>query len=206
MRVAFLLAFFVALVVSVMLGVYAAAHGAAAPCDVPPESAAYDQEEATFLSLINAYRAQHGAPPLVADAALDRAAQWMANDLASHAYFSHTSSDGRSPTARAQACGYHYGVGENIAGGTSSAAQALAAWQSSPGHNNNMLYPGYRTIGIGRALGGPYGVYWVTDFGIYTQEPPPATYTPPATPTPSPTPTPTPSTYRYPLAQIARDN
>ena len=110
----------------------------------------------------------------------------------------------RSPTARAQGCGYPYGAGENIAGGTSSAAQALAAWQQSPGHNNNMLYPGYRTIGIGRALGGPYGVYWVTDFGVYTQEPPPTTYTPPATPTPSLTPTP--STYRYPLAQIARDN
>lgn len=181
-----------------------AVDAAGGPCDVPPAAAAYDSEEAAFLGLINIYRAQHGAPPLVANAALDRAAQWMATDLATHAYFSHTSSDGRSPTQRAQACGYPYGGGENIAGGTASAEQALAAWQSSPGHNNNMLYPGYRVIGIGRAFGGPYGVYWATGFGIYTQEPPPATYTP--VPTATPTPTPAPVQHRYPLPQIARDN
>lgn len=143
----------------------------------PASEAALDAQEADFLARLNAYRAANGRVPLAPSGALNRAAAWMAADLAAVGYFSHTSSDGRQPSQRAADCGYPYGVGENIAGGTSSAQDALSAWQGSPGHNANLL-GNYAVIGIGRALGGPYRVYWVTDFGgVVIAEP-----TPTATP------------------------
>jgi hypothetical protein len=39
-------------------------------------------------------------------------------------------------------------------------------WKNSSGHNQNMLNPNFKTIGIARVTGSgsTYGVYWVTDF------------------------------------------
>lgn len=136
--------------------------------------------EAEFLRLLNDYRAANGAGPLVNSPTMSRAAQWMANDLAAHpALFDHTDSTGRSFYQRMPDCGVVGPAGENIAGGQPSAAGTLAQWKSSPGHNANMLLPGWRSIGIGFAVGGAFGVSWVTDFGSVLQ---------PDVPTPTPTP------------------
>ena len=91
----------------------------------------------------------------------------MSQDLAANRYFSHTDSLGRNPSQRAAAFGYAGGVGENIAGGYQTASAVLAAWQASPGHNQNLLGSGYRSIGIGRAYAAaaPYRWYWTTNFG-----------------------------------------
>lgn len=139
----------------------------AGSCDVSPGETAQDDQESAFLVILNGYRAEHGLGPLALSGGLTRAAAWMARDLATHDYFAHTSSDGRLPYQRAQDCGYpSAGVGENIAGGIPLAtAQAVFdAWRNSPGHNANML-GSYSAVGIAREFGGPYGVYWVTDFG-----------------------------------------
>ncbi len=176
---------------------------AAGDCTASPST---DGEESAFLSLINSYRQSNGLGTLQLNESLNRAATWMANDMATKGYFSHTDSLGRSPSQRAVDCGYPGSVGENIAAGTnwSTAQSVFTAWQGSPGHNSNMLGQSYTQIGIARTYldGSPYGWYWVTDFGSVSGGNPPPTATPTKTPTPpgpgntptsTPTKTPTPT-------------
>jgi hypothetical protein len=64
------------------------------------------------------------------------------------------------------AAGYSWsGWGENIAAGLDTAEAVMDAWMQSPGHAANILSAGYSQIGIGVAVGGTYGIYWVEDFG-----------------------------------------
>lgn len=192
-----------------LLGMALAGFGAIAAGSAPARAQAdcttgdtsLDSEEQTFLSLINAYRAQNGLGGLTVSTNLNRAATWMTNDLATNAYFSHTDSLGRSPYQRAIDCGYPQGAGENLAagGGWSSAQSAFDAWKASPGHNSNMLGAYYRQIGISRYYhsGSPYGWYWATNFGATDDgtggapPPPPPTNTPTQAPTSTPTTPPT---------------
>src|SRR5581483_6987502 len=59
-----------------------------------------DAEQSAFLTLINNYRAQHGAGPLQVSLALQQSSQWMSADMAAKNYFSHTDSLGRGPFQR----------------------------------------------------------------------------------------------------------
>lgn len=164
-----------------------------------------DTEEQAFLTLINNYRAQNGAGPLLVDPSLQAAAEWMSNDMGVHNYFGHTDSLGRTAFTRMCDFGYCYsGRGENIAGGFSSAQSVFNAWKASPGHDNNMRNASFRVTGIGRVVvpGSQYGTYWTNDFGsvVVGGSPPPGpsstptpTPTPVRTPTPAPTPTPSPT-------------
>jgi hypothetical protein len=158
---------------------------------------AIDSVEQEFLNLINEYRAQKGAGPLVLNDQLNAAADWLSEDMGKKGYFSHYDSLGRDPNQRAAAFGYPYSIGENIAGGYNSAQAVFDAWRASPGHNWNMLYAGYKTIGIGRVYvaGSTYKYYWTTDFGgVITKATATPTPAPPAvTPAPMPTPTPSPA-------------
>jgi uncharacterized protein YkwD len=128
-----------------------------------------DSQEQAFLTLINNYRAQNGRAALSTSSDLNRSSTWLATDMATKGYFSHTDSLGRSPSTRAQNCGYGSGAGENIAAGTSwdTAQEVFDAWKGSSGHNANMLNSGYKQIGIARHYNAnsPYKWYWVTDFG-----------------------------------------
>ena len=137
-------------------------------CDV--SDLTIDAQEQAFLSLINNYRAQNGAGPLTISVNLNRAASWMAADLANKNYFSHTDSLGRSPSQRATDCGFPGGAGENIAAGTvtDTAQEAFDLWKNSPGHNQNMLNGSYKQIGIARYYNSAstYKWYWVTDFSL----------------------------------------
>ena len=168
------------------------------PLSHAQSGAALDAEEQAFLVLINNYRQQNGLAPLQASIALDTASDWMSNDMAQKNYFSHTDSLGRDPFVRMTAFGYNYNTykGENIAAGYSDAASTFNQWKNSPGHNQNMLNPSYKVIGIGRVanLSSTYRYYWTTDFGGFVDAvvgtPAP---TPTPTPTPNPTPTPTPA-------------
>ncbi len=156
--------------------------------------ATLDSEEQAFLVLINNYRQQNGLVALQASTSLNTASDWMSNDMAQKNYFSHTDSLGRDPFTRMRSFGYNYNtyMGENIAAGYSDAASTFNQWKNSPGHNQNMLNPNYRVIGIGRVanLSATYRYYWTTDFGGYVDSV--TTPTPTPTPTPVPTPTPTP--------------
>lgn len=128
-----------------------------------------DGEEQAFLKLINDYRTANGLGTLQASVTLTNASKWMSNDMATKGYFSHTDSTGRDPFTRMKSFGYNYNtwMGENIAAGYSDAVNTFNQWKNSPGHNENMLNPNFKAIGIGRIvnLGAYYGFYWTTDFG-----------------------------------------
>jgi uncharacterized protein YkwD len=124
--------------------------------------------EAEFFRLINEYRAGMGAPPLTATRLLNQVAYDHSLDMGQRRFFSHTNPDGLSPFDRMRQAGYAGGaMAENIAGGSATAAAAFDQWRNSPGHNQNMLNPAYRAIGIGHAQvpGSPYVNYWTTVFG-----------------------------------------
>jgi uncharacterized protein YkwD len=148
---------------------------------------ALDSEEQTFLATINAYRAQDGLGPLSENSTLDNDARWMANDMATHNYFSHQDSLGRDPFARMDDLGYGYNTwrGENLVAGTETAAYSFKMWHESPEHNANMLGSHYAVIGIARAYSATstFGWYWATEFGGEDDSAPP----PPA-PTAAPEP------------------
>lgn len=139
---------------------------ALANCTVADQTV--DSEEQAFLGLINNYRGA-SLPALTMSVNLNRAASWMAVDMGTNNYVSHTDSLGRAFNNRLTDCGVtNNGMGENIAAGTAwdTAQEAFTAWQNSPGHNANMIYPSYRQIGIARYYSptATYGWYWVTDF------------------------------------------
>ena len=125
-----------------------------------------DAEEQAFLDVVNDYRADNGLGPVAVSPALTRAAESHAQDMATHDYMEHTGRDGSNPAERAWREGYPKtaSVGENLATGTSTGADALWAWRSSTtGHNENMLNPSWVAVGIARAQGSRWR--WATSYG-----------------------------------------
>jgi uncharacterized protein YkwD len=174
MRAKLLPRFYVALamaLVAVTIGLTAASRPAEALTNCTVSNLTVDSEEAQFLQLINAYRPS-GTPDLTMSVNLNRAASWMAVDLATRSdnVFSHTDSLGRSPGTRGSQCDGTGGFGENIAAGTvrDTAQEVFDAWQASSGHNQNMLNSSYRQIGIARYYNSAstYDWYWVTIFSL----------------------------------------
>ena len=138
---------------------------AAVSCDVADLT--IDGEEQAFLTLINNYRAQSGAPALGISQTLNRASSWMSVDMANKNYLSHTDSLNRDPFQRMANCDVATAAqAENVAAGYETAAAVFEGWRTSPGHNANMLNPAYLSIGIARAFnaGATYGWYWTTNF------------------------------------------
>lgn len=151
------------------------------------DDSSIDAEEANFLAIINDYRAKNGLATLSLSPGLNRSAAWMVNDMATRGYFGHTDSLGRGPWARMADCGYPLAGGENLAAGAyrDTGGAAFELFRNSPSHNENMLVPEYRQIGIARVFvdGSRYGWYWATTFGTTGDAPPPP---PPPTPAPPP--------------------
>ncbi len=132
--------------------------------------ATLDGGESALLDQINGFRSANGLPTLVASDTLTVAAKWMATDMSTRNYFSHTSADGRSPTQRMADAGYPTAqtwTGEDLAAGYSSAAEVLSGWIKSPSHLAVLMNPEYHAVGLGRAFGAgsAYGWYWDADFG-----------------------------------------
>jgi uncharacterized protein YkwD len=150
-----------------LLAMQASNAGAITNCSVADQS--IDAEEIAFVTLMNDYRVQKGLQPLSISKNLNRAASWMAADMAGKNYFSHTDSLGRAPQPRITDCGYPGNGGENIAAGTtrSTGSSVFVAWVASVGHNENLLNAIYVQVGVARAYNASsaYGWYWVANFG-----------------------------------------
>lgn len=103
---------------------------------------------------IDAYRLANGRGALAPNADLDREAQAWADRLAARDEVIHN-------TAL-----INRGHGENIvAAGTHCGAICLVdLWKNSPGHNENLLDPGYRSAGMGIAYSGNGKVFVVHNF------------------------------------------
>jgi uncharacterized protein YkwD len=127
-----------------------------------------DAQEKALCKAINAFRAEHGKPPLKVSVALTRCAEWMAHDMANHDSLDHVDSHGRDFDVRMDAFGYTAPTkGETIAGGNSDAAATLAQWKASPDHRPILLKTKLKVMGVGRArnLNSMLEWYWTADFG-----------------------------------------
>lgn len=112
------------------------------------------------LAAVNGYRADHEAPALAADGALQRAAAVHSADMALRNFVGHFNPDSQGPRERVAAVlpDYKGGVAENIAvvedkGRTPEAlADALVKdWAESLEHRKNMRNAAYTRSGVGVA-------------------------------------------------------
>lgn len=146
--------------------------------DVVPPLPSQDVASATILAATNRARATArtcgtqyfpAAPPLLPNAALDRAALAHSTDMAALRYFSHVSRDGSTVGDRASRAGYVWrGIGENIASGMRTPEEAVAGWVASPGHCANLMNAGFTDMGAGFAKSSDPAtgiVFWTQEFG-----------------------------------------
>jgi uncharacterized protein YkwD len=114
-------------------------------------------DAATAAALISQYRAAHGLPPVSVDPSLTAAASAQARTVAEAGTLSHGRFAGRMDA---------FGIGgasaENLSAGSRTVDRVIARWAASPGHNQNLLMPEARRIGLARAdsPGLGYGRYW----------------------------------------------
>jgi uncharacterized protein YkwD len=137
----------------------------------PVVRADYEQE---VVERVNSLRAANGLPPLKRVTELDQAARYHATDMVHDSYFDHDSYD-RVGGSLVQACGWaeriqsYYSnrrsIAENIAAGQATPQDVMNVWMNSTGHRQNILSAAIWEIGVGYAEGGPYGRYWIQDFG-----------------------------------------
>ena len=125
----------------------------------------YDQDLAyQVLDIVNARRKENGLSELTMDEDLLSAAMMRAAETT--IYFSHTRPNGEQCFS---ACEKMFG--ENIAWGTSTAADTMELWMNSSGHRANILNSNFSSIGIGVFwFNGRY--YWVQCFGAYYEAAP----------------------------------
>ncbi|WP_053716871.1 CAP domain-containing protein [Saccharothrix sp. NRRL B-16348] len=135
------------------------------PAPVAPTRTEVEVAEAKVVELTNGERAAHGCPALAADDRLATAARAHSADMAAQNYFDHVSKDGRSFVDRVKAAGYPAPGAENIAAGQRTAEAVVKGWMDSPGHRANILNCKLKTLGVGMARGGSYGIYWTQNFG-----------------------------------------
>lgn len=136
--------------------------------ETPVTAANVPESERVLLCLVNVYRTANGSGLLTHDAALRSAARGHSQYMEDTGTFAHEGIGDGTPQSRANAAGYPYSVGENVAVSNFpgySANAMFGLWQGSPGHNANMLDPGYVTSGMGFAVGGNHGLTGTQMFG-----------------------------------------
>ncbi len=134
-------------------------------CSEPIEAVAW---RATVLRLVNQQRAANGLQPVTRSATLEAQATQYACELIHYDFFDHENRfTGTTLGDRAAEFGYEYWIiGENLAAGQQTPAQAVGDWMASPCHRENVLNPAFIELGVGVRIGGTYGVYWVQEFGL----------------------------------------
>lgn len=87
--------------------------------------------------------------------------------MATNNFVGHKGSNGLEADGRLELAGYSYrSVGENIAAGLSSVAEAVQLWLQSPGHCANIMDPDFLQVGAACAQNqnSLYGTYWTLLF------------------------------------------
>jgi uncharacterized protein YkwD len=129
-------------------------------------------EELEVLKLINDYRKSKGLGTLALTQTLGAASEHHSESMASYSYFDHwLIPENIKWSTNMINYGYDYNTyrGENIAAGMSTALRVVEAWKGSRLHNDAMLSPNFKAIGVGHyySAASPYDHYWTTDFGGY---------------------------------------
>ena len=107
-----------------------------------------------LIELTNGNRTNEQVPALRRNAALDRAAQAKADDMARNGYFAHTSPVGIDPWYWILRENYVFArAGENLAVNFYGSSEVVDAWMKSPAHRTNILNEEFSEIGIGIAQG-----------------------------------------------------
>ena len=111
--------------------------------------------------MISLYRSNHGLGPVAVDPGLEAAAQNQVTAMARADKLSH---EVRGNLAgRLDSAGFTKNAAvENVSAGYHTLAEAFSGWRQSKPHNENMLNPRMRRMGIATAYapGSKYKVYW----------------------------------------------
>ena len=119
---------------------------------VQAEAATLTQAEASLLNAMNEARAQRGLAPLRMDPRLEGAARRHSGTMLRSGSLVHGAFVHRIRTAGVRAPR----IAENLAwgvGGLSAARAVVSMWLASPEHRANLLYAGYRSVGVGALTG-----------------------------------------------------
>lgn len=133
-------------------------------CVAPDEADSWKLE---VLRLVNLERTKAGLSTLVWNGTLEGEAADYACDLVSYNFFAHVNPvTGSTLRDRAATVGYEFRIiGENLAAGQQTPAEAVRAWMDSPSHRDNIMHPDFTELGVAVRLGGDYGIVWVQEFG-----------------------------------------
>lgn len=128
------------------------------------------QDDATIagvLRVVNLERTARGLGAVSVNEILQRAAKWMAEDLAASDALDHTDSRHRGLPSRLQAFGYEDPrlLAENVAEGQETPTAVVSSWLHSAPHRANLLHPEVREAGVGHAINSLGQHYWVLDLG-----------------------------------------
>ena len=123
-----------------------------------------------LFSAVGSYRTARGLPAVDASPTLQAAAQFMADDVASHGVpaIPHVSSDGRTARQRMADAGYPVDAtftSEIVAWGATTVAGAMDLWRRSAPHAAVLNDGRYVAAGFGVACYGAYPCVWVVTFG-----------------------------------------
>ena len=140
-----------------------------ARCIVPDES---DRMIDQVLQLVNLERADAGLAPVVAEPALQKIADDFACRMIVEDFFGHTDPEnGHGPGDRAVMGKYaFYAIGENLAAGQETPAEAMRVWMESPAHRDIILDEKWSEVGLSVRFGGEFSIYWVQEFGAPAEE------------------------------------
>ena len=151
----------VALAMAALLSGFTSAAKACRGADKSPARQSTEDARRAMICLVNRRRAHSGRHRLRPSVPLGVAAQGHSQTMVAYDYFGH-GGDG-TPRSRAAAAGYggrRVTVGENLGWGggyVGSPRAILKAWMASPGHRQVLLLRRFRQIGVGVALGSPFG-------------------------------------------------
>jgi uncharacterized protein YkwD len=117
-----------------------------------------------LVCLVNRQRARHGLRRLGTDRRLARVATVHARDSVRYRFMGHTSPKHGSLTQRYRRSGYHPRSGGRVAfgeilgmgsGRLSTPRRIVRAWMHTTIHRTVILYPRFRSLGVGIARGMP---------------------------------------------------
>jgi uncharacterized protein YkwD len=102
-----------------------------------------------LYDLINNYRRQNNLSPLTISTKLENSSSFKANDMLNRNYWSHEPPTGESAFIFFDKANANYiYAGENLAYGYKDMQNVLNAWILSPKHNEVLLNPNYKQMGI----------------------------------------------------------
>jgi len=125
----------------------------------PSSVSASSITENSIFNLTNSERQKNNQPALSWNYKLAQAARDKASDMINRDYFSHNTSDGKTPWTFITAEGYNYiYAGENLAMNFTDSGAVVSAWMNSSGHRANILSNNFKELGVG-VISGEYQGY-----------------------------------------------